>query len=154
FSTFYMPGETTHPTIVDVELGGGETTLEIGGVRFRALAAPGHTPGSTCYLLERGHFRVLFTGDVIMSLRGDESSSRLRKPLGTYSAYLAPRYRGDAGTYLSTLRRLRALPAPDLVLPGHPRADPIPQVPSMSRRRWEELLDEGIRDMETLLARY
>jgi glyoxylase-like metal-dependent hydrolase (beta-lactamase superfamily II) len=74
-------------------------------------------------------------------------------PLGTYSAYLAPRYRGDAVTYLSSLRRLRALDVPDLVLPGHPRSDPTPQSPRLSPARWHDLLDRGIRDMETLVAR-
>ena len=76
------------------------------------------------------------------------------KPLGTYSAYLAPRYRGDVLAYLATLRRLRAIPSPDLLLPGHPTADPEPQSPALPPGRWEEMLDEGIRDMETLRARY
>jgi glyoxylase-like metal-dependent hydrolase (beta-lactamase superfamily II) len=154
FSTFHMPNSYPHPTPVDVELGGDET-IAIGDARFRALATPGHTPGSICYLLERGDLRALFAGDVIMMLRGDDRPrSELRKPLGTYSAYLAPRYRGDARDYLASLRRLRALPVPDLVLPGHPGADPTPQSPCLSQQRWEALLDGGIRDMETLLARF
>ena len=98
---------------------------------------------------------MLFTGDVIGMLRGDEHSHAPEaKPVGTYSAYLPPRYRGDASAYLSSLRKLRLLPVPDLVLPGHPRADPDPQSPRLSRQRWGELLDQGIRDMETLLARF
>jgi glyoxylase-like metal-dependent hydrolase (beta-lactamase superfamily II) len=154
FSTFHMPDDMPHPTSVDVELDGGEV-IGVGDVRFRALATPGHTPGSICYLMERGPLRALFTGDVIMMLHGDERPhSELRKPLGTYAAYLAPRYRGDARAFLASLRQLRALPVPDLVLPGHPRADPTPQVPSLSQARWEALLDPGIRDMEQLLARY
>src|SRR5262245_27992594 len=51
FSTFYMPEDTPHPTAVDVELDGGEQ-LDFGDTRFQVLATPGHTPGSTCYLLE------------------------------------------------------------------------------------------------------
>lgn len=154
FSTFSMPDETTHATAVDVALEGGEV-IELGGVRFRALAAPGHTPGSTCYLMERRGLRVLFSGDVISSLVGDPASpSRVRKALGTYSAYLAPRYRGDAAAYLSSLRKLRSLEVPDLVLPGHPRSDPSPQVPRLSQARWNELMDRGIRDMEVLVSRY
>jgi metallo-beta-lactamase class B len=154
FSTYHMPGQTLHATTTDVALDGGEV-IDFGNLRIRALATPGHTPGSTCYVLERGRFRALFAGDVIMMLRGDElPRSKQRKPLGTYSAYLSPRYRGDARTYLASLRRLRALPVPDLVLPGHPASDPRPQGPCLSQARWEELLDGGIRDMETLLARY
>jgi glyoxylase-like metal-dependent hydrolase (beta-lactamase superfamily II) len=154
FSVFSMPDDQPHPTTVDVELAGDEA-LDFGDVRFRALATPGHTPGSVCYLLERGDLRVLFTGDVITALLGNEEPQVSgRNPLGTYPAYLAPRYRGDAKDYLASLRKLRALPVPDLVLPGHPRSDPTPQSPRLTRRRWEEMLDRGIREMETLLARY
>jgi metallo-beta-lactamase class B len=154
FSTYYMPNDAAHPTEVDVELKGDEA-IEVGDVRFRALATPGHTPGSICYLMERDGLRVLFAGDVIMMLLGDEKPrSELRKPLGTYAAYLAPRYRGDAKDYLASLHRLRSLPVPDLVLPGHPSADPSPQSPVLSQTRWESLLDRGIHDMGTLLTRY
>ena len=58
----------------------------MGGVTLRAVGAPGHTPGSVCYLLERGGRRLLFSGDVIMSLVGDpKSRSLLRRPLGRLS---------------------------------------------------------------------
>ncbi len=154
YSTFSMPDRSPHPTPIDVELHGGET-ISVGDVRITAIAAPGHTPGSICYLLERGGLRALFAGDVIMMLRGDDvPRTELDKPLGTYSAYLSPRYRGDARASLDSLRRLRALPVPDLVLPGHPGADRSPQSPRFFPTRWESLLDRGIHDMETLLARY
>jgi glyoxylase-like metal-dependent hydrolase (beta-lactamase superfamily II) len=154
FSTFYMPDDTAHPTAVDVPLKGGEN-LDFGDARIRCLATPGHTPGSVCYLLERKKLRALFAGDVIMMLRGDDAPhSELGKPLGTYSAYAAPRYRGNAQDSLNSLRQLRSLPVPDLVLPGHPGADVTPQSPSLSQASWESLLDHGIRDMETLLSRY
>ncbi len=154
FSTFAMYGWKTHPTTIDIPLHGGET-IEVGGVRIEVIATPGHTPGSICYLVERRGVRALFSGDVIMMLRGDEPpATELGKPLGTYSAYLPPRYRGDVRKSLESLRVLRRLPVPDLVLPGHPSSDRTPQSPRLSRARWEELLDRGIRDMETLLARY
>jgi glyoxylase-like metal-dependent hydrolase (beta-lactamase superfamily II) len=154
FSTFFMPDHTPHPTTIDISLAGGEI-ITLGDARIQALATPGHTPGSTCYLLKQNSLRVLFAGDVIMMLRGDDNPrTELGKPLGTYSAYLAPRYRGDAQQSLASLQRLRALPVPDLVLPGHPGADVTPQSPWLSQARWESLLDQGIRDMETLLARY
>ena len=78
-----MPEATPIPTTIDVELRGDEV-IEVGDVRFRALAAPGHTPGSVCYLMERKGLRVLFSGDVIMSLTGDqkEMSDMLARPLG------------------------------------------------------------------------
>jgi glyoxylase-like metal-dependent hydrolase (beta-lactamase superfamily II) len=154
FSHFSMPNDNPHPTAVDIKLKGDESIV-FGNVRFRALATPGHTPGSICYLMEQADLRALFAGDVICMLRGDENShSPESKPLGTYSAYLPPRYRGDARSYLSSLRKLRSLRVPDLILPGHPRADTEPQSPCLSQQRWEELLDQGIRDMENLLARF
>ncbi|MHB1560338.1 MAG: MBL fold metallo-hydrolase [Isosphaeraceae bacterium] len=154
FSTFAMHGWTTHPTTIDVPLHGGET-FDIGDTRIEAIATPGHTPGSTCYLVERRGVRALFSGDVIMMLRGDDRPrNELDKPLGTYSAYLPPCYRGEARKSLESLRVLRRLPVPDLVLPGHPGSDRTPQSPRLSSSRWEEMLDRGIRDMETLIARY
>jgi glyoxylase-like metal-dependent hydrolase (beta-lactamase superfamily II) len=154
YGTYFMPDHPPHPTTVDIALKGGET-IAFGDVRIRALATPGHSPGSMCYLLERKDLRALFAGDVIMMLKGDENPrDELRKPLGTYSAYLSPRYRGNAKDSLASLRRLRSLPVPDLVLPGHPAADASPQSPCLTQKRWESLLDRGIRDMETLVARY
>jgi glyoxylase-like metal-dependent hydrolase (beta-lactamase superfamily II) len=154
FSAFSLHGGELHPTRVDVELKGGES-IEFGDVRFRALATPGHTPGSICYLMERAGLRALFTGDVISMLVGDEKSHvRIAKALGTYAAYLPPRYRGDARAYLGSLRQLRAMPVPDLMLPGHPRGDPTPEYPRLSQSRWEELLNRGIAEMTALQARY
>ena len=154
FSAFSLPEGDLHPTTIDVALRGGES-IAFGDVRFRVLATPGHTPGSICYLMEQADLRALFAGDVISMLVGDEKSHlRISKPLGTYSAYLPPRFRGDAKTYLASLRALRALPVPDLVLPGHPRADPTPQEPRLSRERWEAILDQGIAEMAALVARH
>jgi glyoxylase-like metal-dependent hydrolase (beta-lactamase superfamily II) len=147
FSTFPMPDPTPAPTTVDVELS-GDQTITIGDVRFTALATPGHTPGSVCYRMERGERSALFSGDIIWAL------SKEYNPLGTYAALLAPRYRGDAETFLATLRRLRAMAAPQLVLPGHPRNDPVPQSPAMTQQRWEALLDPGIHEMEKVVQRH
>ena len=123
FSAFSLPGGTLHPTTIDVELTGDES-IDFGDTRIQVLATPGHTPGSVCYLIERDGLRALFAGDVITSLVGDETSLiRARWPLGTYSAYLTGRFRGDAQAYLSSLHKLRTMKVPDLVLPGHPRGD-------------------------------
>lgn len=155
YSAFPLPAAARfHPTTIDVELKGGER-IKLGDVTFLALATPGHTPGSICYLMERDGRRVLFGGDVISMLEGDEKSpARIWRPLGTYSTYLPPRFRGDARSYLASLRMLRTLPAPDLVLPGHPRGDPTPQTPQLPPERWEAILDRGIAEMRTLAARY
>ena len=145
FSTFKMPLHTTHPTTVDVELAGDER-LAFGDVSCHVIGAPGHTPGSTCYLVERDGLRVLLAGDVVVNL-GEQ-------PLGTYSVYLAPRYRGDAASFLTTLEKLRALPVPDLLLPGHPRGDSTPRSPRLTAERWQRMLDGGIREMRDVLGRF
>lgn len=137
FSKFDMPGVETRPVEVDVELDGGER-LTFGDTTIQVIGAPGHTPGSMCYLLDRGGTRALFTGDTIMSLAGG---------VGTYSAHLPPRYRGSADEYLATLRDFKKLPAPDLLLPGHPHADPAPQSPFITPADWQARLDEGIADL-------
>jgi metallo-beta-lactamase class B len=154
FCTYEMPKATVRPMPVDVELKGDEV-VALGDSRFRALATPGHTPGGICFLMERDGLRVLFSGDVIHALIGDKNATdKVTRPFGTYSAYLAPRYRGNAREFLTSLQQLRSLPVPDLVLPGHPRLDPVPPNPALSQERWEELLDSGIREMQQLLARY
>lgn len=148
FSIYSMPDHAPHATTVDVKLTGGET-IEFGETRFSVLATPGHTTGSTCYLLERPGLSALFTGDVVQHF-----STAREGALGTYTAYLPPLYRGDARDSLATLRRLRDLPQPDLILPGHPRMDPEPQNPRMPPQQWRELLDKGIIEMKQLLSRY
>jgi glyoxylase-like metal-dependent hydrolase (beta-lactamase superfamily II) len=148
FSTFAAAGVDPHPTVVDVALE-GEERLTFGGTRITAIAAPGHTPGSICYLAEQSGRRILFTGDVVQCLKPEAKGA-----FGTYTAYLAPRYRGDAERYLETLRRLRALPAPDLVLPGHPRMDAPAQNPRVTPEQWRDLLDKGIAELDVLLKRY
>lgn len=144
FSIFRFPGVQVAPTPVDVELSGDEV-IEEGDVRIRAIATPGHTPGSICYLMERGNERFLFTGDTIMTIADGQ---------GSYSAYHAPRYRGNARSYLASLKKLKALPAPDYVLPGHPRSEPEPQSPQITSSRWEGLLGKNIDEMERLVQRY
>jgi metallo-beta-lactamase class B len=148
FSTYDMADLSPHPTPVDVALAGGET-IPFGEARFAVIATPGHTPGSVCYLLERGDLRVLFTGDVIQALDRTTPGA-----LGTYTTRLPPRYRGNLRDYLASLRRLRALPVPDLILPGHPKMDRSPQNPHLGKARWRALLDQGIAELERWQARY
>src|SRR5262249_9795301 len=116
FANFPAPDTAIHATEVDGELTDGQV-VEVGEARFTAIATPGHTPGSVCYLLERDGRRMLFTGDVVASL-GDkvrpEESLGARGPLGTYTVYLPPSYRGNAPDYLASLRKLKDMPVPDM----------------------------------------
>lgn len=82
------------------------TELVIGAARLSALHTPGHTPESTCYLLDG---RVLFSGDTLFlesvgrpDLHADASKTR-----------------EQAHRLFHSLRRLAQLPAETTVLPGH-----------------------------------
>ena len=143
FSKFDMPGTRMHPITIDGELEDGQI-FTLGDARITAIATPGHTPGSFCYLLaHRGH-RVFFAGDTITTLSSG---------LGTYSAYLPPKYRGDAADYLRSLEKLRSLPGPDFVLPGHPWGE-MRQSPRLGESHWHALLDRGIEELQRLTERY
>ena len=84
-------------------------TLETGTIVLTALHTPGHTPESTCYLLDN---RVLFTGDTLFptgvgrpDLDADEDQARSR-----------------ASALYHSLHKLLTLPKASLVLPGHTSA--------------------------------
>ena len=80
-----------------------ESVLQVGGLRVRVLATPGHTPGSVCFLVEGTP--LLFSGDTLFP--------------GGPGATDTPT--GDFATIVESLdRRLFSTLAPDtLVLPGH-----------------------------------
>ena len=87
-------------------------TLATGALLLTALHTPGHTPESTCYLLNNA---LLFTGDTLFptgigrpDLRADEQETRARSSLLYHS-----------------LHKLLALPSETLVLPGHTN-QPVP----------------------------
>ncbi len=87
-------------------------TLATPQLRLTALRTPGHTPESTCYLLNNA---ILFTGDTLFptsigrpDLHADEQEARARSSLLYHS-----------------LHKLLALPSETLVLPGH-ASQPVP----------------------------
>ncbi len=87
-------------------------TLAIPHLMLTALRTPGHTPESTCYLLNNA---LLFTGDTLFltgigrpDLHADEQVARARSSLLYHS-----------------LHKLLALPSETLVLPGH-ASQPVP----------------------------
>lgn len=73
--------------------------LALGGISFRVLATPGHTPGSVCLLADD----VLFAGDTLFQ----GSCGRTDLPCGSMTALYA------------SLRKLSALPGDYRVYPGH-----------------------------------
>jgi glyoxylase-like metal-dependent hydrolase (beta-lactamase superfamily II) len=102
-----------------------QDTFQIGGAQMSAVHTPGHTIESTCYLVDN---QYLLTGDTLFlnavgrpDLKADPEEARERAHL-----------------LYASLRRLLALPAETVVLPGHagapvafdgqPLAAPLAQV--------------------------
>jgi glyoxylase-like metal-dependent hydrolase (beta-lactamase superfamily II) len=79
-----------------------DDVIEVGDLRLRTIHTPGHTPGSTSFLLE-GH-PLLFTGDTLFP--GGPGNTKF--PGASFEQIIA-----------SIDRRLFTLPADLLVLPGH-----------------------------------
>lgn len=99
-----------YPTIkVDWPVDDGEM-LKLGNKSFTAIHTPGHTPGSTCYLLQIDGKNILFGGDTI---------------LFDYRLGANPPTFADATAYLNSLRKLAYYglwPNTvrwDVLLPGH-----------------------------------
>ncbi|MGH8984417.1 MAG: MBL fold metallo-hydrolase [Acidimicrobiia bacterium] len=79
-----------------------DETIAVGDLRLHTIHTPGHTPGSTCFVLE-GH-PVVFSGDTLFPGGPGNTST----PQGDFDAIIQ-----------SIDRRLLTLPAEMLVLPGH-----------------------------------
>ena len=73
--------------------------IAVGGLTFRVMETPGHTPGGVCYICED----ALFTGDTLFA----GSCGRTDLP------------GGDMPALLGSLRRLYDLPGDYEVYPGH-----------------------------------
>jgi glyoxylase-like metal-dependent hydrolase (beta-lactamase superfamily II) len=79
-----------------------DEVIAVGALRLRTIHTPGHTAGSTCFLLE--DHPLLFSGDTLFP--GGPGTTAL--PGGDFEEIIA-----------SIDRRLFTLPADLLVLPGH-----------------------------------
>lgn len=79
-----------------------DETIAVGDLRLHTIHTPGHTPGSTCFVLE-GH-PVVFSGDTLFPGGPGNTSTP----------------QGDFDTIIESIdRRLLTLPVEMLVLPGH-----------------------------------
>jgi glyoxylase-like metal-dependent hydrolase (beta-lactamase superfamily II) len=83
-----------------------EDVLKVGTARLVAMRTPGHTPESTCYLLDD---RAIFTGDTLF-LDGVGRPDLEASPEET---------RTRARALYRSLEQILALPPETLVLPGH-----------------------------------
>jgi len=79
-----------------------ESVIEVGSLRIRAVHTPGHTPGSTCFVLE--DHPVCFSGDTLFP----DGVGNTTFPGGDFDRIIA-----------SVDRRLFTLPPGTLVMPGH-----------------------------------
>lgn len=87
-------------------------TLTISQLKLTALRTPGHTPESTCYLLNHA---ILFTGDTLFP-------TSIGRPDLHANAKAA---RARSALLYQSLQKLLALPKTVLVLPGH-ASQPVP----------------------------
>ena len=94
-------GETTI-TLAAAAIAGVDEVYAVGDLRLRTIHTPGHTPGSTCFVLE-GH-PVLFSGDTLFP--GGPGNT-----FGSSEAF--------AQIVQSIDRRLLTLPSEMIVMPGH-----------------------------------
>jgi metallo-beta-lactamase class B len=143
FSLFPKTEFSGTPIVVDRALQDGDI-IELGDTTIHALACPGHTPGSMCFLTEKEGVRILFSGDVIASFRFGPA---------TYPVSISPKYRGDAAAYLKTINGLLEREVPDLLLPGHPRQHVFSRSMKMSVEEWRALLLPARNEVQAVVQR-
>jgi glyoxylase-like metal-dependent hydrolase (beta-lactamase superfamily II) len=110
---------------VDVPL--GSRHVDVNGIEV--IPTPGHSPGSTCYLVNGAEGSYLFTGDTL--IRGEN---------GNWWAGYIPGI-GDADALAASLRLLRAL-NPDVVISSAFQGDSA--VHRIQPGRWKDHVDEAL----------
>ena len=101
-SGIYSPDYLFPHCSTDVAVSNGDT-IWVGELQLKAIHTPGHSPGSTCYLLEHRGKHILFTGDVVFY----DGEIGL---LNYWGSNLA-----DYRSYINRLANLSV----DVLLPGH-----------------------------------
>jgi hydroxyacylglutathione hydrolase len=102
------------------------------------IPTPGHSAGSTCYLVTLGDgTKVLFTGDTIFPA-GD----------GTWTTFLVPG-RGDAGQLAASVELLGA-ERPDVVISSAFGGEAA--IESVDARRWAEIVDQALASVPAQTA--
>ncbi|KUI03961.1 MBL fold metallo-hydrolase [Mycobacterium sp. IS-3022] len=112
---------------VDVPIG---TTRHVDDNSVEVLPTPGHSPGSTCYLVTGvGGEKYLFTGDTMFPTAD-----------GTWGTFLVPG-RGDAGQLRESVTLLGTV-QPDIVISSAFGGDAGFEV--VDARRWSEIIDQAL----------
>ncbi len=120
---------------VDVPLAGRH--VDVNGVEI--IPTPGHSPGSTCYLVNGAEGSYLFTGDTLVL--GDA---------GNWWAGYIPGI-GDADALAESLRLLRTL-TPDVVISSAFQGDSA--VHRIQPKRWTDHIDEALDGLSASLTSY
>lgn len=120
---------------VDVPL--GSRHVDVNGVQV--ILTPGHSPGSTCYLVDGAEGRYLFTGDTMVLGASD----------AWWAGYIPGM--GDADALAESLRLLRTL-APDVVISSAFQGDSA--VHRIEPGRWPEHVDEALTGLSAGLTAY
>ena len=110
---------------VDVPL---EAVRHVDTNDVEVLPTPGHSPGSTCYLVT-GAGRYLFTGDTIFPA-GD----------GTWSTFVVPG-RGDAAAMRDSIKLLGTV-EPDIVISSAFAGETA--IETVDSARWSEIVDQAL----------
>jgi hydroxyacylglutathione hydrolase len=120
---------------VDIPLGSWH--VDVDGVEV--IPTPGHSPGSTCYLVNGAEGSYLFTGDTLVF--GEA---------GNWWAGYIPGI-GDADALAESLRLLRTL-TPDVVISSAFQGDSA--VHRIQPKRWTDHIDEALDGLSASLATY
>ena len=118
---------------VDVPL--GSRHVDVNGVEV--IPTPGHSPGSTCYLVDGADGSYLFTGDTIVL--GDS---------GAWWAGYLPGI-GDADALAASLGLLRTLD-PDVVISSAFQGDSAVQ--RIEQGRWPDHVDEALEGLSAAVT--
>lgn len=111
-------GYEVRPVTPDHRVHDGDV-FTVGGMTFTALHTPGHTCGSTCYLVRQGDEKMLLSGDTLFA-----------RSIGRTDLV-----EGDPAAMTRSLERLKALKGDMPVLPGHG-----PETTLEKERRWNPFL--------------
>jgi hydroxyacylglutathione hydrolase len=120
---------------VDVPL--GSRHVDVNGIEV--IPTPGHSPGSTCYLVNGAEGNYLFTGDTLFL-----SDS------GTWSAGYFPG-NSDTDAFIDSLRLLRAL-SPDVVISSAFQGNSA--VHRIAPGSWPDHVDQALDGLSAGLTKY
>ena len=120
---------------VDVAL--GSRHIDVNGIDV--IPTPGHTPGSTCYLVNGAEGSYVFTGDTMGVVES-----------GAWWAGYFPGF-SDAEALTTSLQLLRTL-SPDVVISSAFQGDSA--VHRIDPGRWPEHVDQALEGLSSGLAKY